>query len=300
MPTTRLAALAVALAATCLGPLIAITSSGCRSVPVTGRRQIANPLMSEAKENQMGVTAYREMMGEETMSSNAEAAAMVERVGRRIAAVSGRDDFDWEFKLVASPTKNAFCLPGGKVAVYEGILPICGNEAGLAVVMSHEIGHAIARHGGERMNHQMLKNGAGAVAKMALGKYSKLEEQTNQMILAYGGKAADVGAILPFSRKHELEADAIGLKLMAEAGYDPSEAPLFWERFSDPGSGKPPEFLSTHPSDARRAAELRQQLPASVAIYKAAATQYGLGEAIPDVQLASGTDAVKTAVVPAN
>ena len=275
--------LSPALAAVCL---LAAVLAACESVPVSGRTR-PKLFTSEAKEVEMGAAAFSETLSSETPSSNAEAVAMVERVGRRIAAVAGRDDYEWEFKLIASPTKNAFCLPGGKVAIYEGILPVCGSEAGLAVVMSHEVGHALARHGGERMNHQAVKSVAGTAGKMLLGKYGKFEDTTNEMILAYGGKAADYGAILPFSRKHELEADAIGLRLMAKAGYDPSEAPLFWERFSTETGPKPPAFFSTHPSDARRASDLRERLPEAVALYNDATEKFGLGDKVPEIQLAS-------------
>lgn len=278
-------------AATLIAVPIVIAIAGCRTVPVTGRKQVSMPWQSEAKEIEMGEAAYTEILAEESLSTNAEATAMVERVGRRIAAVSGRDDYQWEFKLIAGPTKNAFCLPGGKVAIYEGILPVCGNEAGLAVVMSHEIAHAIARHGGERMQHQTMaavgKTLGGAAIKKVMGNKGEMDQQTlDRAAIAYGA-VTKYGVILPYSRKHESEADAIGIRMMAKAGYDPSEAPHFWDRFAQVSGPKPPAFFSTHPSDARRATDLREQLPANVAIYNAAVEQHGLGEAIPEIQLAS-------------
>ena len=271
----RQAAVLLLLAGSLLAGTIAV---GCRSVPMTGRKQLL--VGSEAKEIEMGKQSYLELMAGETPSPNAEAAAMVERVGRRIAAVSGRDDYEWEFRLIAGETPNAFCLPGGKVAVYEGILPVCQSEAGLAVVMSHEVAHALARHGGERMNQQMIVNGLGAGVNLMTGQ---MDDKKKQMINGAYGVASKYGVVLPYSRKHESEADAIGLTLMSQAGYDPSEAPDFWSRFSATSGSKPPEFLSTHPADAKRAAALRAQLPEALAVYNAAATQHGLGETVPGV-----------------
>lgn len=256
--------------------LAAIVVSGCSTVPGTGRRQLLT--MSEAEENQMGLTAYKEVLEKEPLSKNEKYRQMVERVGQRIAAVSNRPNFDWEFKVIESDTQNAFCLPGGKVAVYTGMLPVCQTEAGLAVVMSHEVAHAIARHGGERMSHKM----AQTVGQQAVGRLLKNQDEQKQKIaLTAFNVGSQYGAILPYSRKHELEADAIGLKLMAEAGYDPSVAPEFWDRFAQlKGAGGPVEFLSTHPADSRRSASLREQLPQAMDIYNQASQKYGMGETI--------------------
>ncbi len=250
---------------------------GCESVPVTQRRQLL--MTSEQKENALGVEAYRTVIEKEPLSKNQVYADLVRRVGQRIAAVADRPDFEWEFSVIESETQNAFCLPGGKVAIYTGILPVCESEAGLAVVMSHEVAHAIARHGGERMSHQTVQN----LGKSAVGfVMQNQEEQKQQMILTAYGAVSEYGAILPYSRQHELEADHIGILLMAEAGYDPSEAPVFWERFSaSKGSDSPMEFLSTHPSDARRSAALRGLLPEAMQLYQQSAEKYGLGEQIP-------------------
>lgn len=258
------------------GVLFAI---GCSTTPVTGRRQLL--VMSEEKENAMGLTAYEQVLQEEPLTKNESASEMVKRVGRRIAAVAERPDFQWDFNLIEAQTQNAFCLPGGKVAVYTGILPVCQSEAGLAVVMSHEIGHAIARHGGERMSHQTAQN----VAKDALKYVMKDKgEATQNIVLTAYGAGAQYGAILPYSRKHELEADHIGIMLMAKAGYDPSEAPKFWERFAGAKDGAAPmEFLSTHPSDARRSAALRDVLPEAIELYQAAPEKIGMGQMIEEV-----------------
>ena len=251
--------------------------ASCRTTPITGRRQML--IVPEAQEVSMGIKAYEETLATESPSMNAAWSEVVQRVGNRIAQVAERPDYEWEFRLVASPEMNAFCLPGGKVAIYEGILPICENEAGLAVVMSHEIAHALARHGGERMSQQYVVTGLGKAIDMATMNRTEI---TRDRIAKAFGIASQYGFVLPYSRKHESEADHMGVILMARAGYDPREAPLFWERFANAQStgGKPIEFLSTHPADARRAADLRALLPEAMAIYDQAPLKVGFGEAI--------------------
>lgn len=246
----------------------------CATAPITGRKQVL--LMPETREIEMGLTAYEEALTAESPSQNQEFIDVVNRVGQRIAQVANRADYQWEFRVISSPQQNAFALPGGKVAIYEGILPVCQNEAGLAVVMSHEIAHALARHGGERMSHNMLVNGVGS----AVGKVMQNQESihSEQIMKAYG-----VGSqylfVLPYSRKHESEADHMGAMLMAQAGYDPSEAPRFWQRFgAAKTNGSMAEFLSTHPSDERRAKDLQALLPQAMALYQQAPQKFGLGE----------------------
>lgn len=258
------------------GASVTLFTLGCQQVPLTNRKQLL--LSSEATENEMGLTAYQEVLKSEKLTQNQEAVEMVRRVGQRIAAVANRPDFQWEFNVIESETQNAFCLPGGKVAVYTGILPVCENEAGLAVVMSHEVAHAVARHGGERMTQQTAQN----LGKSAVGRVmQKQDEQKQKIVLAAYGAASEYGVILPYSRKHEMEADQIGVMLMAKAGYDPSEAPVFWERFSATKAGAAPmEFLSTHPSDAHRAAALRELLPEAMSYYEKSTEKQGLGEPI--------------------
>ena len=248
---------------------------GCHNAPVSGRRQVV--AVPEQEEVRLGSEAWQKILAEETVTQNAHYADLVERVGQRIAAASGRTDYDWEFKVFASEKANAFALPGGKVAIYEGILPACQTEAGLAVVMSHEVSHVLARHGGERMTQQGLAQAGGGLLGKALGQRSDADQQ--RWMNAYGA-ASKYGFLLPYSRTHESEADSIGLTLMAKAGYDPSEAPRFWERFARMSGPKPPEFLSTHPSDSHRASHLEGLLPQALAIYKAAPEQYGMGVAI--------------------
>jgi predicted Zn-dependent protease len=257
---------------------------GCQTTPVSGRRKLV--LVPETKEIVLGEDAYRDILSKEQLSKNEQYIEIVNRVGKRIAAVSGRDDFNWEFNVIESDQQNAFCLPGGKVAVHEGIIPVCQSEAGLAVVMSHEIAHALARHGGERMSHQQVKDVGGKVVNAA-GKWFFKEgyEGKEEIVLTAYGVVSEYGAIRPYSRTHETEADLIGIKLMAEAGYDPSEAPIFWERFSAAKDGETPmEFLSTHPSDARRASDLRASLPDALKIYNKAPQQYGLGDRLMVVE----------------
>ena len=264
-----------ALAGVCFAAMFAMI--GCQTVPVTERKQLL--VMSEERENEMGLAAWQDVMKSEKPSLNEKYNEIVQRVGQRIAAVANRPDFKWEFNVIESDTQNAFCLPGGKVAVYTGLLPVCQDEGGLAVVMSHEVAHAIARHGGERMTYQTAQNLGKSAVGMVL---QNREEQQKQILLTAYGAASQYGVILPYSRKHELEADHIGLMMMAKAGYDPSCAPGFWERFSGlKAGGEPMEFMSTHPSDQRRAAQLRELLPQAMQHYEAAEAKHGLGEVIP-------------------
>ncbi|MAG56422.1 MAG: hypothetical protein CMJ83_09040 [Planctomycetes bacterium] len=240
---------------------------GCGTAPYTGRNQLL--LLSNDTEASLGLQSYQETVGAARSSSRREWVEMVDRVGRRIAAVTDDDlpyDFEWEFKLIADPTVNAFALPGGKVAFYEGIMPICGDDNGVAVVMGHEIGHALARHGNERVSHGMLLNLSTEAAAAVLGSD---DPNTRAQITALIGAGANVGVMLPFSRKHESEADHIGLILMAKAGYDPREAPRFWTRMAAQSSGgRPPEFLSTHPNPETRVAQLNEWMPEAMKFYK--------------------------------
>ena len=250
---------------------------GCRTTPITQRRQLL--LVPESQEIQMGVAAYDEVKTKNKISTNAKYNEVVARVGQRLAEAARRQDLgtncEWEFTVIADQTQNAFCLPGGKVAFYEGILPVCQNEGGVAVVMSHEISHALARHGGERMTQQMEVQGAGKIVQLIAQRSAPDKEQV--FMTAYNA-GAKYGFVLPYSRKHESEADEMGIHIMSQAGYDPNEAPKFWERFAASHSGqKPAEFSSTHPSDERRAAALRELLPKASEEYQAAPTKHGIG-----------------------
>ncbi len=232
----------------------------CQTVPVTGRQQLL--LISEPEETQMGLAAYQEILKKEKISRAPRINAMVQRVGKRIAAVANRPDYQWEFRVIDKDIANAFALPGGKVPVYTGILQYTQTEAGLAVVMGHEVAHALARHGGERISRSMAANLVGGVGAALAGISSPAVMQA--ISAAYG-----VGVELPFGRSQESEADRIGLILMAKAGYDPQEAVPFWQRMSAGKSGKaPPEFLSTHPSGETRVRQLREWMPEALVHYR--------------------------------
>ena len=251
---------------------------GCRSAPVTERRQLI--LVPESQELALGAQAFSETISTEQISNNQPMADIVHKVGQRIANVAGRDDYDWEFRLIASSQQNAFCLPGGKVAVYEGILPVCEHEAGLAVVMAHEVAHALARHGGERMSHSMAADGLRRVAETIAGKYVPDKQQL--LMQAYG-VGTKYGVLLPYNRKQESEADHIGVNLMARAGYDPVVAPGFWRKFAaikgeEGQGGLADEFMSTHPSDERRAQELLALMDEAKSIYQQAPEKIGIGQ----------------------
>ncbi len=249
---------------------------GCRTAPVTGRKQLI--LMPEGQEIALGSQAYQETLSNEPASKNTRLSNLVNRVGDRIAAVSGRNDYQWEFRLISSPTQNAFCLPGGKVAIYEGILPVCEDEAGLAVVMSHEIAHALARHGGERMSQNLAVDGAKRVADKLSGNYAASKKQILMEAYRVGSQ---YGVLLPYSRKQESEADHIGLTLMARAGYDPTAAPSFWTRFGSVDTGQElPEFMSTHPTDQRRARDLLALMDQANELYASAKVKHQRGESL--------------------
>ena len=247
--------------------------TACRSTPVTGREQLI--LIPESQEVQMGLTAYRDVLSKSKLSSDSEKVAMVRRVGERIAAVADKPDYKWEFNLIDDDkTVNAFCLPGGKVAVYTGILPVTEDEAGLATVMAHEIAHALARHGGERMTTGLLAQLGLVALDVGLAVKNQDPKMIEALNAAYGA-AAQVGVILPFSRKQELEADHIGLLLMSKAGYDPQSALHFWERMAKLDKAKAPEFLSTHPSDEKRVQQIAKWLPEAEKEYRESQTGQG-------------------------
>ncbi len=238
--------------------------AACATVPYTKRHQLN--LVSRGEEIQLGEQAYAEVLKQEKPSTNAANIAMVGAVGSRISEAADQKDFKWEFKVLASDQVNAFCLPGGKVAFYDAIMPICENETGVAVVMGHEVAHALASHSAERMSQGLGANIIGSVLSVGL---SKSDPATQKNVMQLFGVGAQVGVILPFGRKQESEADHIGLILMAKAGYDPRAAVAFWERMeSHAGGQKPPEFLSTHPSDKTRIAQIKAWLPEAMQYYK--------------------------------
>jgi len=251
------------------GLAVALVAAGvltaCETVPYTGRSQLQ--FMSPQQESELGAQAYQQTLAKAKLSSDAAASEMVTRVGSRIAAATGHPEYKWEYRLIQDDKQvNAFALPGGKVAVYTGILPITRDENGLAAVLGHEIGHVIARHGGERVSQQMLVN-VGLEATMAA--LSKGNPATVQAVASLLGAGATVGVLLPWSRAQESEADHLGLILMAKAGYDPHAARDLWVRMAaaSQGSGKPPEFLSTHPSEPTRIQQIEVWMPEAMQYY---------------------------------
>ena len=225
----------------------------CVTTPVTNRQALN--LVSDAQMNQLGLQAWHEVIAKEKISRDPRLSEIVSRVGRRIAAASGQN-YDWEFVVIDSPkTVNAFCLPGGKIAVYTGILPVAQNEAALAAVLGHEVAHATARHGAERMSQ-------GLVAQFGMQVVDQAMKDSKYRGLAVGalGVGAQFGVLLPYSRLHEAEADKIGLLYMAKAGYDPVEAPALWLRMAGTGQ-RVPEFISTHQDPLKRAEQLEKSIP---------------------------------------
>ncbi len=251
--------------------LLLFLAQSCATVPHTQRRALI--LISPGQEAAMGAQAYQEILSQEKLSDNKKWVLMVDKVGRNIARVSDMPDLDWEFKLIESEQKNAFALPGGKVAVYTGIMEIAQNEAGLAAIMGHEIAHAIARHGAERMSQVLLVNMGLSMADVSLQN-----SEHRDLILAAIGLSANVGVLLPYSRKHESEADNIGTIYMARAGYDPNEAVALWERFAEAEQARAPAFLSTHPPSLERAEALRGIAQRAMAEYNKVQNPYGKGE----------------------
>ena len=243
--------------------------TSCSTVPETGRSQLL--LVSPSQETQLGLTEFDKLKQSTPISKDASVNAMVQRVGQRVAAVAPLPNAQWEFVVFDEPkTANAFCLPGGKVGVYTGILPITKDEAGLAVVIGHEVSHAVARHGNERMSQALLTQLGGEALGVALKNNSA---QTQNLFLGVYGVTSQVGWVLPHSRQQESEADHLGLIYMARAGYDPRAAVEFWTRFaaySKAHGNQQWEFLSTHPLDEKRIAALEAEMPAALAEYQKA------------------------------
>lgn len=248
--------------------------SACTTNAVTGRKQLS--LISESTLQQEAVTQYRTFLSQNrviTESGNRDA-EMVKRVGNRIAAAitqyytsQGQGNvlsgYRWEFNLVDNKDVNAWCMPGGKVVVYTGLFTVAQNEAQLAIVLGHEITHAVASHGQERISQAMLAQGLGVAGGAVFGS-----SQAGSIFNNIYGPAATVGVILPNSRNQELEADRFGLRFAAMAGYNPQEAIPFWTRMANAGGAKPPTFLSTHPADAQRIQKLKEYMPEALKYYK--------------------------------
>jgi len=244
--------------------VITVAIGACATVPVTNRQQLS--LVSNAEIIPLSFQNYQQVINEGKLSDNPEQTAMIKRVGVKIQQaveeymaqtnnMQHLNGFEWEFNLLDEATVNAWCMPGGKVAFYTGILPICKDEVGVAVVMGHEVAHAIANHGRERMSQQMALNGILSIGSAAAGNSTNM---VDDLLLQAVGAASPLG-MLKFSRDQESEADHMGLIFMAMAGYDPGAAPIFWQRMSSMAGGEqPPEFLSTHPSHEHRIADLNK------------------------------------------
>jgi len=251
--------------------------TGCILNKVTGRKQLS--LVQESELQSMAVSQYSTFLSEHKVLNpgSSKEAAMVDRVGARISNAitkyyknQGKESvtqgYQWEFNTVESNEINAWCMPGGKVMVYSGLLPVTQNETALAIVVGHEIAHAIAKHGSERMSQAMMQQLGGVALQVAL---SQKPQETQDLFLQSYSIGSTVGAMLPWSRQQETEADQYGLIYAAMAGYNPQEAIAFWQRMASAGGGKPPEFLSTHPSDETRMRKLKQFMPEAMKYYSA-------------------------------
>lgn len=254
--------------------VLSVFSYSCSSVPVTGRNQLS--LIPASQLMSLSFQQYDDFLKENKISKDKKKTALVKKVGVKIQkaveeymAQKNLSDhlngYSWEYNLVESDQVNAWCMPGGKVVFYTGILPVCKDEAGIATVMGHEIAHAIAEHGGERMSQGLLVQLGGMGLQAALQNEPEL---TQQLAMTAFGVGAQVGVMLPFSRLHESEADHMGLIFMAMAGYDPNSAVEFWQRMAAQGGGSPPEFLSTHPANETRIADLKKLMPEAMQYYK--------------------------------
>lgn len=247
----------------------------CSTVPLIGRKQIS--LLPESNMVEMSLTNYSQFLTANKLSTNKEQTDMVKRVGARMSVAVEKylkdngfqdriADFKWEFNLVENKEPNAWCMPGGKVVFYTGILPLTKNDAGIAVVMGHEIAHAVARHGNERMSQQMVAQfGSAALTEIIKSKPA----ETQAIYQTVFGLGTQYGVMLPYSRQHEFEGDKLGLIFMAIAGYNPNEAIGFWERMAANSPGKMPQFLSTHPIEENRIAAIKQFLPEAIKFYTA-------------------------------
>ena len=255
--------------------IIPVFFLGCATVPISGRRQLS--LVSHYQMLSLGEASYRQVIQQEKLSRDKSKSEMLSRVGGRIAQSAEMfmrehgmhqelQDYAWEFVLIDDDdTANAFCLPGGKIGIHSGILKYTQDEAGLAVVVSHEVAHAIANHGGERMSHLLLVELGGATLAAAM---KEKPQKTRQFFFLAYGFGTSLGVILPYSRLQENEADQIGLVLMARAGYDPRAALGLWQRLNDSKDSRTPEFLSTHPAGQSRIENIKRQIPYALKYYE--------------------------------
>jgi len=232
--------------------------------PETGRK--SHVAMSTREEALLGLQSYQQVLAQSESIDSGQELEMIKRVASRLASATGKAgaDFEWQVSLIRSSQINAFCLPGGKVVVYTGILPIAQNEPALATVLGHEMAHATSRHGSQRVLEQNLAQTALIGVAMSL---SDMDYDKQRAVMGALGAGTQFGVLMPFSRKHESEADAIGLLYMARAGYDPRESIRFWQRMENAGGAQPPEFLSSHPSHGTRIQQLEVEMPKALEEY---------------------------------
>ncbi|OGS24262.1 MAG: peptidase M48 [Elusimicrobia bacterium RIFOXYB2_FULL_50_12] len=255
--------------------LVGVIIGGCATVPITGRRQLS--FIPQSQLTELSNSNYRELLSQSRLSTDKKKIDQLNTIGRRIAGAAeqflrenGRESdiksYSWEFTVIDdSKTINAFAMPGGKVAAYTGILPLAQDDDGLAVVIGHEVAHAIANHGNERMSQMLLVQLGGMTLAQAI---KQKPERTQELLFLAYGVGTNIGVLLPYSREHETEADRIGLILMARAGFDPRAAVPFWERMKAKSGGRPPEFLSTHPAPERRIEDLKKFMPEALEFFK--------------------------------
>lgn len=231
----------------------------CQKVPYTGRTQFN--LIPDSIMRGVGKSSYQAMLSEARVQRQGQDVQVLERVGRRISKVANQPDFDWSFSMIEDEQINAWCLPGGFIGFYSGILPVLKHEAGMAFVMGHEVAHATAHHGAERLSQQLALVGGLAGLELYMSNATELEPKQRGIILAALGLGAEVGVLLPFSRTHESEADVIGMMYMARAGYPPGESTGLWDRMERASPNGIPSFLSTHPTNENRKQNLREWMP---------------------------------------
>lgn len=234
--------------------------AACTKVPYTNRRQLK--LIPNRVMTGLGQNTYASMLAEKQLQTSGQNHTVLSRVGERVSKAANQPKFDWQFAMIDDPTINAWCLPGGYIGFYTGILPVLENEAGMAFVMGHEVAHATAHHGAERLSQNMALVGGLGVLQVAASGSGKLSPEQQGLIFGALGVGAQVGVMLPFSRKHETEADVIGLMYMANAGYPPDESVVVWDRMAAmTGGGSGPAFMATHPPHERRQQALRDWMP---------------------------------------
>jgi predicted Zn-dependent protease len=255
--------------------LLLIVVFACGIVPITGRKQFI--AISAEEMLSLSAASYSQVLKETKLTANQKYISSVRSVGANLTAAvkkylkqngleSSIEGYQWQYNVLVSDELNAWCMPGGQIAFYEGIMPICMDDNGIAVVMGHEIAHAVAKHGNERMSQQLVIQLGGVALSEAL---STQKETTQQLAMLAFGVGSTLGVVLPYSRTHETEADELGLYFMAMAGYDPRTAPVFWERMQAQGSSGTPAFLSTHPDPANRKKDLQKHMPKALEYYQA-------------------------------